>query len=244
VRDAAADQLPSDYIHYAEALLTLAHEPIHLGGEVYGVLGKGLAVGDPEAEAKADCYGMQWLGYVATQLGDNPTDAAAIATWVAEVYYPGLENSDNPEYWSADCVPGGRLDIRADKTGASPSGGTAISIPGPPLVSTTPSSIAECWATDQDSFDPADKISRTSDPSPSLEFVTKLVQPPTSDLTATGTVSAPDGSVSYTTSWTWTAQNTSWRFGAQWTNARTGRYLVTVSLGDGSVCRYAVSFTR
>src|SRR4051812_7087154 len=45
------------YARYAVAILTLAHESIHLGGIVGGRLSNGLAVGDPLAEAKAECYG-------------------------------------------------------------------------------------------------------------------------------------------------------------------------------------------
>jgi hypothetical protein len=108
------------YTGYAEAILTLAHESIHLGGGGCGVLADGTLVGDQEAEAKAECYGMQWIPYVATQLGDTSDDAQAIAEYDYERLYPTIESSDHPEYWSADCVPNGRLDVRPDKTAPWP----------------------------------------------------------------------------------------------------------------------------
>jgi hypothetical protein len=97
------------YENYSIAILTLAHESIHLSGIVGGTLSNGLAVGDPQAEAKADCYGMQWMPYVAEQLGDTPDDAAAIARFFWDKVYP-LDIS-HPPYWSAQCVPGGGLDL-------------------------------------------------------------------------------------------------------------------------------------
>src|SRR5262249_1994055 len=97
------------YESYSIAILTLAHESIHLSGVVGGTLTNGLAVGDPQAEAKADCFGMQWMPYVAEQLGDTPDDAQAIARWFWDKVYP-LSRLTHPEYWSADCRPGGALD--------------------------------------------------------------------------------------------------------------------------------------
>ena len=91
------------------AILTLAHESIHLGGVVGGRLSNGLAAGDQQAEAKADCSGMQWMPYVAEQLGDTPDDAQAIATYFWDKIYP-LSRATHPEYWSPDCRPGGALD--------------------------------------------------------------------------------------------------------------------------------------
>jgi len=103
----------------AIAILTLAHESIHLSGVVGGVLSNGVAVGDPEAEAKADCFGMQWMPYVAEQLGDTPDDARAIARWFWEKVYPRALAS-HPEYWSPDCRPGGALDERPSGTAVWP----------------------------------------------------------------------------------------------------------------------------
>jgi hypothetical protein len=108
----------SSYERYAVAILTLAHESIHLGGVVGGQLSNGLSVGDQQAEAKADCYGMQKMSYVAEQLGDTPDDAQAIAAYFWDRIYPRARTSSYAHYWSADCRPGGPLDIR-------PSGATA-----------------------------------------------------------------------------------------------------------------------
>ena len=104
---------------YAVAILTLAHESIHLGGIVGGTLSNGLAVGDQQAEAKADCFGMQWMPYVAEQLGDTPDDAQAVARYFWEEVYP-LSLPLHPQYWSADCRPGGALDTRPPGTTAWP----------------------------------------------------------------------------------------------------------------------------
>ena len=105
------------YDTYAQAILTLAHESIHLGGVVGWTLTNGPSVGDPLAEAKANCYGMQWMPYVAEQLGDTADDAQAIAEFYWTYLYPEYKSSFS-QYWSADCKPGGSLDIR-------PAGSTA-----------------------------------------------------------------------------------------------------------------------
>ena len=52
---------------------------------------------------------MQWMPYVAEQLGDTPDDALAIARYFWDKVYP-LDIS-HPPYWSADCRPGGALDL-------------------------------------------------------------------------------------------------------------------------------------
>jgi hypothetical protein len=109
----------SAYSSYAIAILTLAHESVHLGGVVGGRLSNGLAVGDPQAEAKADCFGMQWMPYVATELGDTRDDAQAIARYVWDRVY-GLSRTTHPDYWSADCRPGGALDTRPPGAAAWP----------------------------------------------------------------------------------------------------------------------------
>jgi hypothetical protein len=109
----------TSYAAYSIAILTLAHESIHLGGVVGGRLSNGLAVGDQQAEAKADCQGMQWMPYVAEQLGDTPDDAQAIARYFWDKIY-GLSRVSHPEYWSPDCRPGGALDARPPGTAAWP----------------------------------------------------------------------------------------------------------------------------
>ncbi len=109
----------TSYSIYAFAILTLAHEAVHLGGIVGGTLANGQQVGDPQAEAKADCYGMQWMPYVAEQLGDSAGDAQAIAEYFYDKIYPIVETND-PSYWSPECRPGGALDIRPPGTTAWP----------------------------------------------------------------------------------------------------------------------------
>ena len=103
----------SDYEDYAVAILTLAHESVHLGGIVGGRLANGQVVGDAQAEAKADCYGMQSMAAVAVRLGDTPADAQAIATYFWDKIYARSKTSTHAAYWSANCRPGGTLDIRA-----------------------------------------------------------------------------------------------------------------------------------
>ena len=110
-----ARQMPSsfwsDYERYAAAIVTLAHESIHAGGVVGGLLSNGVSVGDPQAEAKAECYGMQWMPFVAEHLGDSPDDAQAIATYFWDAVYPSERTSAYPAYWTPDCHPLGALDI-------------------------------------------------------------------------------------------------------------------------------------
>lgn len=101
----------SQYERYTFALQTLAHEAIHLGGMVGGTLHNGVASGYLDSEARADCYGMQWLPYVAQQLGAAPDDAQAIGRYYATVMYPRRQQH-SPAYWSADCRDGGALDLR------------------------------------------------------------------------------------------------------------------------------------
>jgi hypothetical protein len=107
-----------EYQDYAVAILTLAHEAIHLGGTVGGWQARnGNIAGTPFAEAKAECYGMQWMPYVAEQLGAAPKDGQAIAQFYWENVYPLNQSGPYTEYWSADCRPGGSMDQRpAGKT--------------------------------------------------------------------------------------------------------------------------------
>ncbi|HZQ81789.1 MAG TPA: hypothetical protein VFB25_07435 [Gaiellaceae bacterium] len=97
----------SAYAQYALAIQTLAHEAIHT---FQAQAGKPVPQGDL-VEQQADCYGMQWVPWVAYELGDTGRDTQAIADyfWLAE--YP-LKEHDEPSYWSADCRPGGALDLR------------------------------------------------------------------------------------------------------------------------------------
>jgi len=113
----------TSYNSYAYAILALAHESIHLGGAM-GTVGSfaGYPLGDQLAEIHAECYGMQWMSWVAEQLGDTSDDALALAQWSYNVRYPSLQGTTyrGATYWSADCVSGGSLDIRADKSTAWP----------------------------------------------------------------------------------------------------------------------------
>ena len=105
------------YWGYSTAILTLAHEAIHLGGMVGMRFGNGVVAGDPDSEAKANCHGMQWMSFVAQQLGAAPEDAQSIAVFYWDVIYPGYKTSAYSNYWSADCRPGGPMDVRpAGKT--------------------------------------------------------------------------------------------------------------------------------
>jgi hypothetical protein len=106
--DPAARTTWRRYDAVAEALLTLTHEAVHLGGVVGGIV-DGVQVGDPRAEAKAECWGMQRLTWTAEQLGASAADARAIARYSFRVDY-GRERGT--PYWSPQCAPGGALDIR------------------------------------------------------------------------------------------------------------------------------------
>lgn len=114
VRANAGDSAYWDrYEDYVLGLQTLAHEAIHLSGVVGGTLPNGLAVGYADDEARADCWGMQWLAHVAQQLGAADDDAQAIARYYALSMYPQWRRSA-PEYWSPECRDGGALDLRPE----------------------------------------------------------------------------------------------------------------------------------
>jgi hypothetical protein len=109
-----------DYESYVIAIETLAHEAVHLGGVVGLQFSNGRSVGDPLAEAKAQCYGMQWMAFAAEQLGDTPDDAQALATYYWDRIYPHYEGLLGGRYWSAECRPGGALDMRPPGDAAWP----------------------------------------------------------------------------------------------------------------------------
>jgi hypothetical protein len=87
----------SAYEDYAQAIETLAHEAVHMSGVF--------------SESVAECSGMQRMQWAGEQLGDTPDDAEAIAKYFWEDIYT-LKRVLAPAYWSADCRPGGALDIR------------------------------------------------------------------------------------------------------------------------------------
>jgi hypothetical protein len=90
---------------YSNAILTIAHESIHLRsapGDFY----------DPLGEAKASCHGMQWMPFVAQQLGATADDAQAIALYYWDVIYPQYRTGVYTQYWSGECRKGGAMDLR------------------------------------------------------------------------------------------------------------------------------------
>jgi hypothetical protein len=102
------------YAQYSDAILTLTHEAFHLAGIIGGWrLRGGIIAGDPQAEAKATCYGMQWMRHAAVELGATPDDGQAIARFYWDNVYPEYRTSRHSQYWSPDCRPGGPLDQRA-----------------------------------------------------------------------------------------------------------------------------------
>jgi hypothetical protein len=110
-----------EYSAYASALATLAHEATHLWQVQAGTR----VPADALVESQATCSSMQWLPYVATQLGDTPGDAQAVADFYWKIRYPLYMSltaaySQSRPYWSADCKAGGALDIRDNKSGLWP----------------------------------------------------------------------------------------------------------------------------
>src|SRR5262249_35311766 len=99
-----SDDYYSAYDGYAQALLTLAHESIHI---IQGTEGKTVPP-DTLVESQAECSGLQWMGQVAVQLGDSADDAQQIADYTWLLVYPDKAKlsdaySMQHPYWSADC---------------------------------------------------------------------------------------------------------------------------------------------
>jgi hypothetical protein len=94
---ACAPSCPEGVYDVMFALQTVSHESYHLLGF--------------ENEATAECYGMQSLWYVARRLGASVQESQAFAAlyWRG---YPARRTSPHPEYWSAECRDGGKLDLR------------------------------------------------------------------------------------------------------------------------------------
>jgi len=112
-----SDDYYAQYDDYAQALITLAHESIHI---VQGTKGN-VVPSDTLIEAQAECSGLQRTALVAEQLGDTPDDAEAVADYLWLLTYPTEAHptdaySIEHPYWSADCTPGGSLDVRAPGT--------------------------------------------------------------------------------------------------------------------------------
>jgi hypothetical protein len=92
----------SEYDAYAFAILTLAHESIHLFD-----LAEGHSIDQP-FEARAQCFGVQESPWIAAQLGASPDDARSIAQYLWDEVYPRYQGTP---YWSADCRQDGPLDL-------------------------------------------------------------------------------------------------------------------------------------
>jgi hypothetical protein len=81
----------------AMALQVVSHESYHLWGAF--------------EEAKAECYGLQSVFYVATQLGASLERGKELG----RLYWTSLyrvHGTQWPKYYSPDCRNGGRLDLR------------------------------------------------------------------------------------------------------------------------------------
>jgi hypothetical protein len=76
----------------AEALMTLAHESMHLRGWA--------------DEAAAQCYGLQQLTFTVERLGGTLAEGLAVTS-----YMLALQQWVPEEYQSADCARGGLLDL-------------------------------------------------------------------------------------------------------------------------------------
>jgi hypothetical protein len=115
---AVSARMPNTYWHTYQAavqgLQTLAHEAIHLQHDRLGAPVPPARL----VEAEAECSSLQWLAYVATRFGADAADARSIADYAVKVSYPNMAKLTDPyarshPYWSAQCKPGGALDIRS-----------------------------------------------------------------------------------------------------------------------------------
>ncbi len=100
-RDAAAAACSRRANDTAEALMTLAHESMHLRGWA--------------DEATAQCYGVQELAIAVERLDGSATEGKAVAD-----YMLSLQKWLPSDYQSAECAPGGALDLHPE-TPAFPS---------------------------------------------------------------------------------------------------------------------------
>ena len=81
----------------AMALQVVSHEAYHLWGAF--------------EEAKAECYGLQSIFYVADQLGASLEQGKELGRLYWTTLYR-VHGTKWPKYWSPDCRNGGRLDLR------------------------------------------------------------------------------------------------------------------------------------
>ena len=89
---------PPAVIRSAWAVQTLAHEAWHLAGI--------------QAEARAQCFGMQTTAYVAERLGADGAQSQALAGYLYRHVYPRMPS----DYRSSECRDGEALDLRPDTT--------------------------------------------------------------------------------------------------------------------------------
>jgi hypothetical protein len=81
----------------AMSLAVVAHESYHLLGY--------------SNERQVECYGMQSIWFVANKLGASIDESQALASLYATRMYP-QRRIYSPQYWSAECRDGGKLDLR------------------------------------------------------------------------------------------------------------------------------------
>jgi hypothetical protein len=86
-----------------QSIQSVSHESYH----VLGFAG----------ESTAECYGMQSLWYVANKLGASVRLSESLAAFYAKYLYPSWRTSPYPQYWSAQCHDGGKLDLRPQTHG-------------------------------------------------------------------------------------------------------------------------------
>jgi hypothetical protein len=94
-RDPAASACSRRANDTAEALMTLAHESMHLRGWA--------------DEATAQCYGVQQLAFTVERLGGSATEGKAVAD-----YMFSLQKWLPSDYQSAECAPRGALDLHPE----------------------------------------------------------------------------------------------------------------------------------
>jgi hypothetical protein len=90
---AEGDTSADDTLRVARALHVLSHESFHLAGV--------------QGEAEADCFGVQRVAFVASELGAERAEAARLAA----IARADRALTAPSEYRSPDCYDGGRLDL-------------------------------------------------------------------------------------------------------------------------------------
>ena len=105
--DVVVQSRDPEYVSYVLAVQALAHESFHL---VDLTAGKPAITSSSVLESRAECLGLQRIARVASALGAADDDARSMARYYAEAVYPGRQSSA-PDYWSAECRPGGALDL-------------------------------------------------------------------------------------------------------------------------------------